>query len=138
MNSALPCCCVIRIPFDFRDGNGAVQKRFVVVGHEQGAAIAIKAASSRLERYGVRPEQYAGIVFLPASSIEPFRRDTVIDPSNMFAIPHGDLETHHRRNQLTVWPPIEGLKESLCTAVSQNHTLEQARIEGLRRCLGCA
>ena len=135
MIDLLPCCSILRIPFDFQDGAGYIQKLFVVIGHQQNCAIAFKA-TSKLERYGDNPHQCKGVVFLHGP--EPFILPTVVDPSKAFAIPHSEIEYEQKEGRIRIWSFSEDLQAKLCLAIDQNHTLTKSRKLNLKQCLGCA
>ncbi len=134
MISLLPAGSVLRIPFDFNDGGGYIPKLFVVLGHRQSAAVSLKA-TSKLERYGLRPETDNGIVYIPAGAI-PFTVPTVIDPSNAFAIPHRDIVLEQEQHRIEIWTAVvDGLVDKLRFAILNNPTLPKQRRLGLLGCL---
>ena len=134
MQHILGPCCVIRIPFDFNDGLGPIPKRFVIVGHQSGAAIAIKA-TSKTKSYHLRPGGFNGVAVFDAGECAAFELDTVIDPANCFAIQHRILESYHRNGHLKHLGAHHDLRARLLKAVEESTVLEPARKNGLRRLL---
>jgi hypothetical protein len=130
----LPHFSVIRFPFDFCDGYGPVPKRFVVAAHLNNSAICIKATSNT-NAFQSRPERMRGVVLYRACECLAFEMDTIIDPTNCFAVPHADLEKHDRTGKLERFGVLDDLKERLSVAVAQSVELEPARRAGLLRCL---
>lgn len=92
-------CCVIRIPFDFQDGRGPVPKRFVVVGHQGNAAIAIKSTSN-VGPFLDRRSGLHGVAVFFEGEFDFFNENTIIDPMNCFAIPHANLAKLHQQSRL--------------------------------------
>ena len=135
MTNLPPVCHVLRIPFDFLDGKGYVPKLFMEVGHHELSVIVFKA-TSKLERYGEKPHLESGILFVPGSDKQPFVVDTVIDPSNGFAIPHRDIEYEQNQGNIQIWPCVE-MKEKLCAAINSNRTLNNLRKQRYSFWLGC-
>lgn len=81
---------MIRFPFDFRDGDGMVAKRFVVLGHARGTCICAKTTSN-VDRHYSDPSIMAGAVFYEPGDVNCFEVPTAVEPGNVFAIPHFDL-----------------------------------------------
>jgi len=135
LHEALPAFTVIRIPFDFNDGLGKVPKRFVILCHQSGAAISIKATSN-LTVFDLYPERLKGVVKCAADECVAFPVETVIDPGNCFALPHVNLHAYLRAGTLENLGSAVDLKKRLVEAIKGNEQLDPARVKGLLRCLG--
>ena len=107
----------------------------MVIGHHEVSAIAFKA-TSKLERYGKRPQLESGVLFIAGSDKQPFVRDTVVDPSNGFVIPHKDIEYEQSQGSIQIWPCVE-MKGKLCAAINSNRTLNKLRKQRYSTWLGC-
>lgn len=97
----LPPFTAFRCPYRFSEGDEPEPKRFVVLGHQNGYAICLKA-TSKFEQYLACPERLAWVVEYAAASLEFFPQRTAIQPDNQFPIPHTALQLHHANRQLQV------------------------------------
>jgi hypothetical protein len=106
----LPSCCVIRIPFDFLDGDGPHAKRFLVIGHVATAAISLKA-TSKTALFKARYNSLDGVVVCPPGGC--FEQETIIDPANAFAISLRDLLRYDNNGDLEILCFLPELREQL-------------------------
>jgi len=126
----IPQFSVIRIPFDFRDGDGLVKKRFVVLGYAGSAVICVKT-TSKIDRFS----RYDGVVYYASGDCAVFESDTVVDPANCFAIQSSQLDSYARSGQFENLGCLEGFREPFLKAVKENVTLEPKRRNGLLKLL---
>lgn len=122
---------VIRFPFDFRDGDGPIAKRFVVLGHVHGTCICAKT-TSKVARHYSDPAIMAGVVFYESGEIPCFDIPTAVEPGNVFAIPEIDLLRYAHNNQLEVLQILGGnFKERLEVAIAACKTIAPTRKQKL-------
>lgn len=118
---------VIRFPFDFRDGDGLVPKRFVVLGHAHGTCVCAKTTSN-VDRHYSDATIMAGVVFYEAGDVGCFEVPTAVEPGNVFAIPHADLLRYARNNQLEILDVLtDDIKERMETAIAACTTIVPPR-----------
>ncbi len=120
---------MIRFPFDFGDGDGAVLKRFVVLGHvqEHNACICAKT-TSRLGRFHGDPALQRGCVHYPEGSVACFERETVIEPANSFALEYWKLRRYASRAELEILQVLdENVRSELQRAVTECRSLTPSR-----------
>src|SRR5690348_11393196 len=88
--ASLPRFSVVRIPYRFTNATNDEIKRFVILGHQAGHVICIKA-TTKVDVYKNSPEKMAGCVFYKANEVKFFETETAIQPDNPFPIPHAHI-----------------------------------------------
>lgn len=101
---------VIRIPFDFMDGEGPTPKRFVLLGHvaPMGVCFCCKS-TSKLDRYRSSSEVRNCCLLVNDEKPAIFEVPTAIDLSNSFTIPYSTLARHEKAGALEVLGVLDHL-----------------------------
>lgn len=103
----------------------------MVLGHRDRNLICLKATSNTAV-YEADPERMAGCVFYRAGATALFTRDTVIEPSQQFAVPYQRIR--NPRQVLGVMPPDFHAK--LLQAINGSILLSARERRGLLAFLG--
>jgi len=114
------------MPYQY-PGKLAVPKRFVVVCHEAGYAICLKA-TSQVALYASDPKMKGGIVFFTAGELTFFESDTAVQPDNLHPIAHTNIVRclqSHTFEMLGMMP--ESFKARLSAAITTSITMKPAR-----------
>jgi len=115
-----------RMPYRY-PGQAAVLKRFVVIFHEAGHAICLKA-TSKVALYINNPAMMAGVVYYTAGRLSFFPVDTAIQPDNLHPIPHADIASCLQYGTFEILGKMPAdFKQLLITAVNASITMKTAR-----------
>jgi hypothetical protein len=114
----------IRLPFQFSNSSQITQKWFVVIAHENGNAICVKA-TSKVERYKNNPYLMAGCAFFPVGEIPCFPKETALQPDNRFEIPHSLIEREHANGKVTIAATSVDCRERLIASVTKSNQLNR-------------
>lgn len=93
---------VIRIPTDFRDGDGLQPKRFLVFGHSGDACLCLKTTSKKLEKYRAGAPACSDAILLEVGECECFEVETAIQLTNGFAIQYAALASYAKTGELEI------------------------------------
>ena len=99
--ASIPKYSVICLPIKFGESEHRLSKQFVVLCHQGGYAVCLKA-TSKVEIYINNKEQMGGCVFYKRGETTIFKQDTAIQPDNQIPISHLEIETNHTRNSLDI------------------------------------
>jgi len=114
------------MPYQY-PGEAAVPKRFVLVCHEAGHAICLKA-TSQVALYTSDPRMMAGVVFYPAGNLSFFESDTAVQPDNLHPIPHASIVRciqNQTLERLGIMPAE--FRGQLAAAIATSVTMKPAR-----------
>lgn len=134
--ASIPRYSVIRLPYRFGTASYTERKRFVVLGHQKGHAICLKA-TSKVDVYKNNPEKLAGCVFYKAGEVEIFPEETAIQPDNQIPIPHTHLLMMHGKGALEWLGSLPAdFETKLRAAIDNSTTLDDRQISRLLDLLG--
>jgi hypothetical protein len=111
-------------------GSDPEEKLLVVVSHQRGHALVMKA-TSQVALYLNDPEQMAGCVFYRAGEA-CFHVDTIIQPDNLFMIRHAQL----RKPSCVIGELPEDFHGKIVQAIRASIKLDANRQRGLLAMLG--
>jgi hypothetical protein len=99
---------VIRIPIDFRDGDGPQPKRFLVLGHSRDACLCLKTTSKHLGKYRADAPASSDAILVAAGECECFEVETAIQLTNGFAIRYANLTSYAKTGELEILGVFNG------------------------------
>jgi hypothetical protein len=131
--SSLEPYTVIRIPQAFGD---QLPKRFVVVGHNQGAAVCVKTTSQTLGYKNSRENMESCVFYEKGKQPNCFSDETAVQPNNIVAYRYEQLNEWYRDGTLHVFGilPFEYFKRELMRALDGVLTTETIK-KGIRDCV---
>jgi len=127
---------VIALPWKFQDDLYAERKLFVVIGHQNGFALCLKA-TSQTNIYKNNKDAMAGVVFYHADTLPCFPEDTAIQVDNCVPIPHSTLIDEKNRLRLEVRQVLAGdFENNLRNAIANSVMLDDRKRTRLNQILG--
>jgi hypothetical protein len=126
--SALPPYAVILVPEAFQDQGDPGPKRLVVIGHQAGHAICVKA-TSKTEPYKNNAGMMESCVFYGADDEPCFEKETVVQPDNQVPLSYDKLDEWYRKGTLEVLGelPTEEFEERLLQAADGERINERKK-----------
>lgn len=125
-SAGLPSLSVIRVAIAF--GKGESQEKLLVIAFHDGSHAVCMKATSKVELYRNNADKMAGAIFIPAREVPCFPLDTVIQPDNLFPVPHLNITSASVAGEL---PDQYRLK--LIHAVERSSSLTEVRRARLLR-----
>jgi hypothetical protein len=121
--ASIPKYAVIILPFQFSGSAHRISKFFVVLSHQRGHAICLKA-TSQVNIYLNNKEQMAGCVFYEAGKVKCFKNDTAIQPDNQIPISHDELKAAQVKGELEIMETLPAdFEEKLRKAIQDSVTI---------------
>ena len=122
---------VIRLPYQFDSVSSL--KRFVVVGHNEGYAICLKA-TTKVSLYVKNKDMMAGCVYYKAGELDFFPQATAIQPDNQIPIKLAYIKQCKRDGTVEILGPLPStFEEYLIGAVDDSITMEERKKTRIRK-----
>jgi hypothetical protein len=116
------------MPYQY-PGDPAVVKIFVLICHEGGNAICMKATSN-VAIYANNPDLKAGVVHFEVGSVPFFSEETAVQPDNPHPIAHVDISRCQANGSFKVLGQMPAdFIERLRAAINASITIKPARKE---------